>query len=281
MSSVRGGRLSKNSELFTYFRFEGFWRDAGSVTGQNLFSIDEFNVNVTTETLTKDDNQGPVAEQGAIIPLKTTVEADATFGSMGEFAMRSALNSASSDGYFAQAAIVNQVYSIAAAAQKKGGIYLIPNPVNGLPIQNMSGIEATWGGAAAVEGTDYMVDRRTGTMELLRDPTADSVFALTYDAAAILASKGLLRMGIGSAPGGMRGSMHGLAVNEYGRQVRLDFWNVLATPNGGVSLQATSEFSTTKVKMSLQSAQIFDGKMIPNELRFGQVIQLDDTPLAA
>ena len=281
MSSNRGGFLSKNSSLLSYFRYEGFWRDAGSVVGQNLFSINELNVNTETETLEGMDNQGPIAEIGAIIPLSTKVTADATFGSASEFALRAAFNSASSDGSYVQGALADQVYSIAAAAQKKGGVYMITNPTSGLPIQNLSSIAATWSGAAAVEGVDYMLDRRTATLELLRAPTSNGAFALTYDAAAIEAAKGLLRIGIGSAPGGKRGSLHGLAVNEQGRQVRLDFWNVLATSNGATSMQASSEFSTIKVKFSMQSTTMFDGKLLPREFRFGQSIELDDSELVA
>lgn len=288
--NVRGARLSQNNELFTYFRCEGFFREKGSVIGQNLFSIDEMTISVTTETLKKDNNQFAIAKQGALIPLSSTVEGNITFGSLSEFAMRSALNSADSDGYLAQAAVADGTYTVATAAQKKNGIYQIMHPVSGLPIQNLSGISAVWGTdgtdpVAPVEGTDYTVDRRTGVVELLVDKPAEQTvagnFVLTYDAAQILAAKKLLRMGIGSAPGGKRGSMHFLALNEQGLQVRVDLWDVFITPDGGVSFQASSEFSTSKAKLSLQAVQFFDGKPIPAELAFGQVQELDDAALAA
>lgn len=291
MANVRGAYLSKNSEIFTYFRCEGFFRPLGSKVGQNLFSIDELTLEVTTETIAKDDNQGPIAEEAVKIPTKTTVKGNITFGSLGEFAMRSAFNSDESDGYFAQAAVADGTYTIEAAAQKRGGIYQILHPVTGLPVQNLSGITPVWGkdgdndDVVPVEGLDYTIDRRTGVIELLVKKPATQMtagdFVLGFDAAAISAEKELLRMGIGSAPGGKRGSMHFVALNEYGRQVRCDWWSTLVTPTGGIGLQATSEFSVSKAEIALQSVQFFDGKPIPRELRFGQVIELDNTPLAA
>jgi hypothetical protein len=291
MSNLRGAVLSRNSEAFTYFRCEGFFIPAGDITGQNLFSLDEMTITVNTDTITKDDQQGPVAEQARIKPLKTTVEGSITFGNLGEFALRSAFNSDESDGYVVQAAVAEGTFTIPTASQKLGGVFQVLHPVSGLPVQNLSGIEVTWGttavpaAVAAVEGTDFNIDRRTGVIELLvaapATATTPGNFVLTYNAAAIASAKGNLRMGIGSAPGGKEGSMHFLALNEDAMQVRIDLWDVLVTNDGAIAMQATSEFSVSKAKLSIQSVQMFQGKAIPKEFRFGSVIQLDDTALAA
>lgn len=290
MSNRRTVTLSKNSQAFTYFRCEGFFIPDGDLTGQNLFSLDEMTITVNTETITKDDNQGPVAEQAAIKPLKTTVEGSITFGNMSEFAMRSAFNSNESDGYLVQAAVAAGTFTIPTANQRLGGVFQVTHPVSGLPVQNLSNISVVWGQDAtpaavhAVEGTDYTIDHRTGVIEfLVAAPASQHTagdFVLTYDAAAIAATAKNLRMGIGSAPGGKVGSMHFIALNEDDMQVRIDLWKVLVTNDGAISMQATSEFSVAKAKLSIQSVQSYQGKPVPRELRFGCVTELDRAALA-
>jgi hypothetical protein len=292
MSNLRGATLVHDTSRYAYLRAEGYFCPKGSVLGQSLLSMDDFTLQVTTELLTKDDNQGPVAEQAYIKPLKTTTEGSATLGNFSDFALRAMFNSDESDGNYTQAAVANGAFSVLQVNQKVNGVYRILHPVTGLPMQNLSNIAATWGTDAAaaavvpVEGVDYTIDRRTGTVQqLLAAPALQHTagdLVINYHAAAIAAADNNMQFGIGSAAGGKRGSLHLLATNEDYFQFAIDLWDVLITTDGPVQVQNSSnEASTSKIKINCQPAQFFNGVAVPYKYRFGRVIQLSSAPLVA
>ena len=291
MSNNRTSVLLHDSTRFVYLRAEGYFVPKGGVQGQSLLSMDDFTLTVNTDLLTKDDNQGPVAKQAYIKPLKSTAEFSATFGNMSEFALRAGVSSDPGDGYIVQAAAANATYSVPIANQVAGAVFRVLHPVTGLPCQNFAqAIIPVWGEGAAnapitpVEGTDFTFDRRTGTLQLLKAAPATQVtatpFTLGYGVDAIAATDALMDMGILSSPGGVGGSLHLLAVNDDFLQFAIDIWDVLITTDGGVQWQNSSnDASGTKLKGAIQQVQSWNGSVVPAKYAFGRVQQLSDDPI--
>lgn len=281
--------LLEDSTRFAALRSEWYIVPKGSDVGLSLLSLDDFQINGSTEIMTKMSQQGAVAKKAYSKPLTSSTDFTATLGNFSDIGLRALFNSSVSDGYYTQEAVADGQFAVVAANQKRGNIFRVLHPDTGMTVQNFEVDQVTWGqaGGAAlvpVEGVDYTFDRRTGVIQLLRDKPANQTTAgsliLDYAIPEITASAGLLDIGVNSGNGGIECSMHGLAVNDDYLQFAIDLFDVLITQDGGVGVQnTTNEASTGKIKGEVRSAQYWNGKILPKKHQFGRIYQLSDVPL--